>query len=533
MKHIRSTALILALVCMMLSACGQASAPQNTVNRIVYGLTLSPSGFDPHIHQSSEIGIVLRQVYDTLLYRDPGSGAFVPGLAESWGVSADQLVYTFTLKQGIQFHDGTPFNAAAVGANLNRITAPETRSQNALALLGPYAGFEIIDEYTIAIRLSEPHSPLLDALSQFYLGIASPTALSAFSVERYQFNQVGTGPYRFVEYIPDTRLVLRRNTEYAWGPSFYSAPTTGAIDEIEYRFFTDPATRLAALEQGTVQVMGELLPADARTLSGDSRLQVMSVRIPGQPDQMMMNTLAFPTDNLTFRQALIIGTNRQAIVDTVYQGFSPIAIGPLSENVQFRTDAGANLYNFDSVQARALISTLGYVDADNNGYWDANGGDLTVKVIVPPWGEYRQMVQLMQDQWRVIGVRLETISVPDFPTLLARVEEGDYNMVAFTSYGVDPSFLKSYYTSDGVRNWMGFASPEIDALIGDAIRQLDPTVRQDRYTVVQRLIMAQALILPIRQRVNLTGVSSQIGGLRFDIYGWYPLLFNTSYAGNN
>src|SRR5690606_547926 len=197
---------------------------------------LSPSGFDPHVHQSSEMGIVLRQVYDTLIYRDPfNGGAFVPGLAESWSVSTDQTIYTFTLKEGVTFHDGTPFNAAAVAANLNRIVAPETRSQYALALLGPYSGFEIIDDRTIAIRLSEPFSPLLDALSQFYLGIASPTALNSFSIERYQFNQVGTGPYRFVEYIPDQRLILRRNPDYAWGPSFYDAPESGIIEEIEFR----------------------------------------------------------------------------------------------------------------------------------------------------------------------------------------------------------------------------------------------------------------------------------------------------------
>lgn len=533
MYRSRLFVLTLALLCVVLSACGQAEKPTQTVNRLVYGLSLSPSGFDPHIHQSSEIGIPLRQVYDTLLYRDPEkNGAFTAGLAESWEVSADQTVYTFTLKRGVTFHDGTPFNAAAVGANLNRITAPETRSQNALALLGPYAGFEIIDDYTIAIRLAEPFSPLLDSLSQFYLGIASPTALAAYSSDRYQFNQVGTGPYRFVEYVPDTRLVLRRNPDYAWGPSFYHAPESGRVDEIEFRFYTDPSTRLAALEQGTVQVMGELLPADARTLVGNSSIQVLAVSVPGQPDQFMFNTTQFPTNNLAFRQALLTGTNRQAIVDTVYQGFSPVATGALTNGVQFKTSAGDGLYRYDSVQARAMISTLGYVDSDNNGYWDADGGDLTVRALLPPWGEYRQIVQLLQDQWRIIGVRLEVISVPDFPTLLARVAEGQYNLASFTSYGVDPSFLRLYFTSGAARNWTNFASPEFDALIADAVRQLDPTVRQERYGVIQQAVVDQALLLPLRQRVNLNGVSSRVSGLTYDVYGWYPILYNVSYQGN-
>ena len=533
MRLNRLSILAVVLISIVITGCGTTPESRLDVNRIVYGLTLSPSGFDPHIHQSSEIGIVLRQVYDTLVYRDPDTGAFVSGLAESWSVSTDQTVYTFVLKQGVKFHDGTSFDAAAVGANLNRITAPETRSQNALALLGPYSGFEIIDDFTIAVRLSEPFSPFLDSLSQFYLGIASPTALSAYSVERYQFNQVGTGPYRFVEYIPDQRLVVSRNSEYAWGPPFYHVAETGVIDEIEFRFYTDPATRLAAIEQGVVQVMGELQPSDARTLVGNSRIQVQSVPIPGQPDQFMINTRLFPTDNLTFRQALLTGTNRQSIVDTIYQGFSPAAVGSLAEGVQFRTDAGADLYGYDTQQARALISTLGYVDVDTNGYWDSNGGDLTVKVLVPPWGEYRQMVQLLQDQWRAIGVRLEPVSVPDFPTLIAKVNEGQYNLVAFTSYGVDPSYLRTYFVSGASRNWMGFESPEVDALIGDAVRQLDPGIRQERYSAIQQLIMEQALVLPLRQRVNLNGVSSEIVNLRFDVYGWYPILINASYDGND
>lgn len=100
----------------VLPALSQASSTD-----IVYGLTLQPSGFDPHIHASSELGIPLRQVYDTLVYRDPVSRAFVPGLATSWQISDDRLTYTFALRRDVLFHDGTPFNATAVSVNLDRI----------------------------------------------------------------------------------------------------------------------------------------------------------------------------------------------------------------------------------------------------------------------------------------------------------------------------------------------------------------------------------------------------------------------------
>lgn len=517
--------------CLVLTiACTGQSAPETRINKLVYGLTLSPSGFDPHINQSSEMGIVLRQVYDTLVYRHPETGQFVAGLATNWSISEDQTTYTFELRQGVKFHDGTTFNAQAVAANLNRIVAAETRSQNAAALLGTYVGYSILDDYTIEIRLSEPYAPLLDSLSQFYLGMASPSALATYGNERYQFNQVGTGPYRFVEYIPDNRLVIRRNLDYSWGPVFYQAPTTNTVDEVEFLFFRDPATRLSALEQGAVQIMGEIPPADARTLIGNSAFQIVTTTIAGQPDQLLINTQLAPTNNQTFRQALLIGTNRTAIVDALYQGFSTPATSILTKGTQFYTDSGANRYPFEAQQARALLSTLGYTDNNGDGIWDTPDGELTLRMIVPPWGEFRQIAQFLQDQWSAIGIRLELISVPDFPTLLSEVEKGEYHLVAFNSYGVDPAFLRTYYTSTGTRNFSKYSSPELDAVLNDAVRQLNPTIRAELYTQIQTILIEQAVSIPLRDRINLNGASVKVTNLNYDAYGWFPLLYNVSYT---
>ncbi|PJF43860.1 MAG: hypothetical protein CUN55_06970, partial [Phototrophicales bacterium] len=116
----------------------ETSPQDNNLRTITYGLTLLPSGFDPHIHSSSELGIPLYSVYDTLIYRHPQTNTFVAGLAKEWEISSDGLVYTFYLRDDVVFHDGTPFNADAVGVTLDRVTAPSTNSRKALALLGPY-----------------------------------------------------------------------------------------------------------------------------------------------------------------------------------------------------------------------------------------------------------------------------------------------------------------------------------------------------------------------------------------------------------
>lgn len=521
------------LILLVLSGCGTAQSTTTTSTRLVYGLTLAPSGFDPHRNESSEMGIVLRQVYDTLLYRHPDTGQFVPGLASEWSVSEDFLVYTFRLKQNVRFHDGTPFNAHAVAANLDRITNPETRSQRALVLLGTYTGYEIVDDYTINIRLSEPYSPLLDSLSQFYLGIASPTALQAVSADRYQFNQVGTGPFSFVEYIPNQRVVIRRNPDYAWGPEFYQPPASDALQEVEFRFFAEPSTRLTALETDQAQIMGELPPLDARSLTGNSQLQLIPSEIGGQPLQFLMNTQRFPTDNVAFRRALIQGTSRQAIADAVFQGFSPVAWGPLSRRTQFYNRELENAYAFNTQQARSVLETLGYADSDDNGYLNIGSADLEVIILVPPWGLIPQVSQLLQDQWRDLGIRVVLRTVPDFSTLLAEVQSGEYNLVAFYSFGVDPAFINTYYTSSGLdaRNWARFTDPELDNILLEAQRAFDPNARRNLYHRAQAIIMDQALILPIRDYVNLNAARVTVEGLKFDIYGWYPLLYNVRYTG--
>ncbi|MGQ9887737.1 MAG: ABC transporter substrate-binding protein [Aggregatilineales bacterium] len=517
-----------------LNAClpeGNAFRSASSQNRLIYGLTLEPSGFDPHIHRSSELGIPLRQVYDTLVYRDPNTKAFVPGLATEWSISSDGLMYTFKLREGVTFHDGTAFNAQAVAANLDRIVDPATGSQRAVFMLGPYAGYEIVDDYTIRIVLERPYAALLDALSQVYLGIASPSALNAYSTARYQFHQVGTGPFTFVELVPGQRILLRRNNAYMWGPSFYKPVGENSVEEIEFRFYTDPSTRALALESGEAHVMGEILPTDARLLTGNSAIQLLPVSVPGQPTQFLINTTRFPTDNRAVRQALLFGTNRNAIIDAIFQRFSPVAWGPLAANTLYYDRALNGSYSYDIAQAQALLTSVGFADSNADGILDINGFDLEVNVVVPPWGLIPQIAELLQDQWRIIGVRALLTPVPTFPALQQVVESGAYNLVAFDTAGLDPVFLNDFFLSTGSLNWTGFANQELDTVLTQAATVTDEPTRQALYARAQQIIMEEALLLPIRDYVNLNASRAQVQQLTFDPYGWFPLLNNVVMLG--
>ncbi len=525
----------IVLAAAVLAACGSATQRQaQTASRqIIYGLTLQPTGFDPHINASSELGIPLRSVYDTLVYRDPQTKAFVSGLANSWSISPDGLTYEFALRNDVHFHDGTPFNAQAVAANLDRITNPDNASQRAVFMLGSYDSYEIVDDYTIRLRLTEPYSPLLDSLSQVYLGMASPTALAGTSSERYQFHQVGTGPYRFSDYLPGDHLTIARNLDYAWGPDFYLDTLSNAPDEIIFRFYEDPPARALALQANEVQVIGELLPSDARDISTNAEVRLLPVSIPGQPLQFFMNTNRFPTDDERVRQALLYGANREAIIDSVYQRFSPVAWGPLSASTEFYAPEVIGRYGYDANQARALLASAGFADNDGNGYVDFAGLDLEITVLVPPWGLIPQVSQFLQEQWREIGVRAVLQQVPSRSTLLDAFSSGEYNLGAYYEFGVDPAFLSRYFTTGGVNNYTGYADSNLDNLLLEAERQTDPQARQSLYTQAQIQIMDRALILPIRDYVNLNGYQSSVSTLAFDAYGFYPILANVELIPTN
>ncbi|HHH82095.1 MAG TPA: hypothetical protein ENL35_03800, partial [Chloroflexi bacterium] len=325
MRHRNLVALpsTLILAALLLAACRPAPLPEK---RLVYGLTLSPSGIDPHLNASAELGIPLTSVYDTLVVQDAGTGQFLPGLAERWEISPDGRRYTFFLREDVHFHDGTLFDAEAVRANIEYTLDPENHSQKAAGMLGPLVDVRVDGPYQVSLLLSEPFAPLLDSLSQVYLGIASPQALEEWGPAQYQFHQVGTGPYRFIEYVPNDHITLRRFEEYAWAPPIYENDQA-AIEEITFVFFEDPSTRPLALETHQADILGEVAPRDAARLASTDAFNLHQVDIPGQPQQFFFNVNREPTNDLRVRQALTQAVDREKIVGTVFGGYAPVARG--------------------------------------------------------------------------------------------------------------------------------------------------------------------------------------------------------------
>lgn len=501
--------------------------PQPTPATLRYGLTLAPSGLDPHIHASAELGIPLHSVYDTLVVRHPESGEFLPSLALHWDISTDGLFYTFDLRRDVIFHDGSRFDAEAAVANFEYIIDPDHNSQKAAAMLGPFKQAEALDPYKLQITLEEPFSPLLDSLSQVYLGMASPGALAEWGPSEYQFHQVGTGPYRFIEYIPNDRIVLERYANYDWGSAIYQNKTA-TLERVEFLFYEDEATRALALERGEVDIIGEVPPQDALRLSQDSAYKLLTVPIPGQPLQFFFNTAKSPTDDLIVRQALQYAVDRSRIIQTIFGNLSPVAKGPLS-SYPFAALMPDHAQVSDLATATSRLERSGWVDSNGDGIREKDQHDLMIDLIVPPWGSNPETAQLLKVDWESLGAVVNLEVVPSFGTLKQRATEGNFHAIGLNFFGTDPDLLRSFYLSDGVYNWSNFQSDQLDGLLRQGAIDRDMAMRNDLYRQVIDLISAQALILPVRDYVNLIVYRSSLSTPQFSAQGWFPHLIDLEF----
>jgi peptide/nickel transport system substrate-binding protein len=332
------------------------------------------------------------------------------------------------------------------------------------------------------------------------------------------------------EYMPKDHLTLVRNPNYNWAPAIFSHEGPAYLEEIEFRFFVEPATRALALESGEAQVMGEIPPQDAQRLSEATDLQLIPVAVPGTSLQVFLNTQRPPTDDLRVRQALIYATDREAIAAAIFKDLSPVAHGPLNAVTMGYDEGVAELYDYDPGSAKELLAAAGWLDSDGDGIREKEGRPLRVETYLMGWGFMPEVAQLLQAQFKAVGVDMPS-QVVSYPAALEAAREGKHNLIPFTLSSSDPDILRTFFHSDGGFNWAKAQEPRLDGLLVEGARTLDPEKREELYAEAQRLIMSEALIIPIRDYVNLNAASVQVKGLRYDLRGWFPWLHDVSLTG--
>jgi peptide/nickel transport system substrate-binding protein len=505
----------------------------NRAARLAIGVHYEPSGVDPHIN-AAELGLQMTMgVFDTLVCKSE-EGDYLPHLAESFEISPDEMVYRFRLRRDVKFHDGTPFDATAVKFSLDRAADPANQSQLAGSMLGPYECSRVLAAFLLEVRLSAPYALLLDSLSQGWLAPVSPTAVKRYGAD-FGRHPVGTGPFCFEGWSPGERITLRRNPDYAWAPPLVQNRGPAYIDEISFLFLPGDGERTAALEQDLASAVFYVPPADISRLAADPAFRVGKWPIRGIPVCMMMNLARPPTDELAVRQAINLAMDRDALVQEVFLGHFPRAFGPLSQFTLGYEPSVEQPYPYDLDQARRLLQEAGWVDLDGDGIRRKAGQRLEVEFYALPVNYYPEFGRIVQRQLLQVGIQVIVKQLPP-PEWIQAGRRGDHHLIPQGKYASSPHLLSYVYHSRYSQDGYGWSKrsaehrPGFDALLERGERTLRKEEYLPIYRQVQKIVMDEALIVPLHCNTNVVAAKAGVTGLRFDAIGAYPYFHDTSIA---
>jgi len=498
------------------------------------GMYYEPDVLDIHTNISRHSNLVLQHVHDTMLVADEDFNLY-PGLVESWEISEDNKTFTFHLRKDVKFHDGTPFNAEAVKYNYDRIVDPEVPAVWALTLLGPnYLSTEVVDDYTVKVNFSKPNGTfLLHSAIPFYMAqMISPTAAEEAGVDDYGMHPVGTGPFKFVEWVPQDHITLERNPDYNWAPQgVYNHQGPPYVDRIVFKFLQEAATRLAALETGEVDIAIRIPDHDIPRIRADERFIVIREDLPGTPKHFQFNTAKPPTDDVRVRCALNIMLDKELIADQVWAGERDVAYGPITPATFAYWPGVEEINTFDREKAMELLKEAGWEDSDGDGLLDRDGE--TLKIFIYGSTGDPDHPTALDAQFREMGVDSEIVLIP-WDKEKSTYFRGDQHLGAWTISGYQ-SVLRAMYHSENVGelglniNHTYEGDPalqaEFDALLEEASETGDLEVRKEALMEMQKAIEENCIIIP-------TGVDAYIFGNAKRVQGWSVSLINWPFGFN-
>lgn len=495
---------------------GVPAAPEKAPKKapeqvLVFGSAGDVARLDPGDVTDGESIQRMDNIFESLVEYEPGSTEIQPGLAESWEISDDGTEITFHLRRGVKFHDGTDFNADAVVFSLARQYDPDHPYHQ----YGEWAywGYmfsdveraEKIDDYTVKIRMEQPNASIMTSLAMFTCAIVSPANAEKWKEDAFA-HPVGTGPFRFVEWVKDDHITLEAFEDYWKGRP--------ALDRLIFRVIPDPSARLLALERGDIHGMEYPNPADFDRIEANDELVLMSepgmnigymamnggygyqdankngVRDSNEP---WVKTPGYrePLTRKKVRQAVNMAIDKQSIVDNIYLGTATVAKNGMPPFMLGYNDDIRD-YPYDPERARELLAEAGYPD----------GFEVTLYVMPvsrPYMFDPPKIGEAIQSYLAAVGITVRFYQV-DWATYLQETEAGNHQMclLGWTGDNGDPdNFMNVLYgpnaASIGSAGNFGFyADMKAQELLTAALRTFDTEERARHYRKVQEMIRESA-----------------------------------------
>jgi peptide/nickel transport system substrate-binding protein len=454
---------------------------------------------------------VLHFLGDSLLYRDL-DGRRVPGLAESWKVSPDGLMIEFTLRSGVKFHDGTPFDAKALEYTFRRGLDPATKSPIFPALVGSVKLAEAVNPLTFQILLNEPYGPLLDnfaARGTSWLQPLSSAAVAKWGPQ-YGRHPVSTGPWQFVSWSAGQEIVFERNPAYAWGPPFVKNRGPMAIDRMRLRIVPEDGSRVAALEAGELDYAP--IPATAyKRFMENPNFEVLRYMRKGTGLVIHFNFKEPPLDDVRVRQAMHLAIDRPAIVKAAVEGQGLPAYGPIPPSLPYYWPGVEKIgYQYDPTRANQLLDAAGW-KMGPDGIRTNNGKKLAFDILTLPNGDVQRGAQLVKQQFKDVGIDL-TLDTRQLGAINPALFAHNFQLSFMFWADHDPDILYREFDSHGGVNWGSYSDPDLDRWLEAGRATADPNERAAAYQKVQQLFVEKALWLPIYDVYELNALSRRVKG---------------------
>jgi peptide/nickel transport system substrate-binding protein len=513
-RNHRSITAVVALFMLFggLLSAGAVSAQDATPQAggtLVVASDVEPTCFDPQISAADATNKLARNVLDQLVAQK-SDGTFAPWLATSYTIS-----------------DGTPFNAEAVKYNVDRVVDPNTKSQYAVSLMGPYDSTTVVDDYTVTVNFKEAFSPFLQAISQPFLGIESPAALAK--------NQpcdppVGTGAFMFSKVEPQQSVTLVKNPNYNSASPLAGHSGPAYLDTLQFQWIPDNSVRAGAVQSGQVDAADLIEPKDVDGLVGDG-LNLLTADAPGAPYQLFINSSNAPWNDVRVRQAFMYSLDLDGIVNAVYFGKYKRAWGPIGPTTFGYDPTIEGSWQQDIDKANALLDAAGWVK--NGDYREKDGQKLVARWPYAQGSrEQRDQVgQFIKEQAAVVGIDVEIEAVGVGPYLEA-AQSNNYDIGDFGFIRSDPDVLRSLFdstnrvTKEQIRqNWTQTNDPQVDEWVREAAQTVDPAARAALYAKVQHWSVDNAITIPIYVTSELFASQPKVHGVTSDPQS-YPTFYD-------
>lgn len=476
------------MVTVVASAAFAAGAGEQEEGRetLVVGQIAEPNALDPHTVTAVNDFRILVNIYDGLVRFQDGSLAVEPALATDWEISEDGTVYTFELREGVTFHDGTPFNAEAVKFNFDRMldeshpyydTGPFPLSFYFSAIQET----RVIDEYTVQLVLAEPFAPLMSNLAYPTGLLVSPTAVETHG-EAFGRNPVGTGAFQFVEWQSNTSVTVEANEDYWDGPV--------GVQQVVFRPITDSNTRVTEMLSGGLDLMVEVPPDSVQVFEQRDEFSMYEQAGP-HLWFLILNLREGPFTNKAMRQAVNYAIDKEGLVDNVLQGTATVADSPIPPAFDWAYNEDLDPYPYDPERAQELIQEAGYAGEELVFYVTEGGSGMLDPV---PMGT------AIQADMEAVGLNV-SIETYEWNTFLGRVNpglEGKADMAQMAWMTNDPDTLPflalrtEAWPEEGGFNSGYYSNPEVDELLAQARRSTDQAERARLYREVQAIVYDDA-----------------------------------------